>query len=108
MEIVCPENKKSQHYAFAIWGLASRFAAVRGHPITLKLMDNKFIREVAIDPAAIAMGNLRVDSRPQPIASESKFRVSRIYDLNQPPIAAGDVEELATLADLLLLLKPYF
>lgn len=108
MSINSVEEKRAVEFASQIRTLADRFAGVKGGPMILVLQDKRWIRYVHIAPAAIAMGNLRVDSRPQPIASESRFRVSRIYDLDQPPIAAGDVEELAVLAGLLLRLKPYF
>lgn len=102
MEFCRCENRPAADWAYAVWGLASKFAEVRGKAIELQLMDEKFIREVYIDPAAIARGNLRVDVRPQPLASKSKFHRSTIYDLEHPPIGSGDVEELAILAELLL------
>lgn len=95
-------------WANAVWELASKFAEVRGKAIVLQLLDKKFIRDVYIAPAAIAMGNLRVVVQPQPLASKSNFRRWTTYDLALPPIGSGDVEELAALAGLLLRLEPYF
>jgi len=73
------KKKAAQDLADAIRGLAEKFAPVR-------------VREVYIDPNAIAMGNLRVDVRPQPGKAGPKRQT--IYDLNEPPIASNDVAEL--------------
>ncbi len=100
MEKICLEREKARNYAFAIWGLAKEFAGVKGGPMTLVLRDGKFIREVFIDPEAIAIGNLRVDVRPQP--GKAGPRRQTIYDLDRPPTGSNDIAELAVLADLLL------
>jgi len=86
------KKKAAQDLADAIRGLAEKFAPVRGGSTPLVLPDGKSIREVYIDPNAIAMGNLRVDVRPQPGKAGPKRQT--IYDLNEPPIASNDVAEL--------------